>query len=64
MLEEFRLRAQAQRAPQVMSDLSPAEIQASLVQTWRPGTVQLYRNWLKCVTATRRARSHNAHGVI
>jgi homoserine O-succinyltransferase len=64
LLDEFRLRAQAQRAPQVMSTFPLAEIQASLVQTWRPGAVQLYRNWLKCVTAARRPMSHKAHGVI
>lgn len=64
MLEEFRQRAHAQRAPQVMSTFPLAEIQASLVQTWRKGAVQLYRNWLKSVTAGRRVMSHKAHGVL
>ncbi|HEV2703101.1 MAG TPA: homoserine O-succinyltransferase [Steroidobacteraceae bacterium] len=64
LLDEFRLRAQAQRAPQVMSTFPLAEIQASLVQTWRTGAVQLYRNWLKSVTAGRRPMSHKAHGVL
>jgi homoserine O-succinyltransferase len=64
LLDAFRLRAQAQRAPQVMSTFPLAEIQASLVQTWREGAVQLYRNWLQSVTAGRRVLSHQAHGVL
>jgi homoserine O-succinyltransferase len=47
LLEEFRLRAEAHRAPQVMATFPVAAIQASLVQSWREGAVRLYRNWLE-----------------
>jgi homoserine O-succinyltransferase/O-acetyltransferase len=47
LLDEFRLRAEANRAPQVMATFPVATIQASLVQSWREGAVRLYRNWLE-----------------
>jgi homoserine O-succinyltransferase/O-acetyltransferase len=50
-LDEFRLRAEAHRMPQIMSAFPAAAIQASLSHSWRVGSVQLYRNWLDMVAA-------------
>jgi homoserine O-succinyltransferase len=47
LLDEFRLRAEAHRAPQVMATFPVAAIQASLTRSWRDGAVRLYRNWLE-----------------
>jgi homoserine O-succinyltransferase len=49
LLEDFRKRAEADRRPQIMSVFPESEVRASLVQSWRDGTVQLYRNWLASV---------------
>jgi homoserine O-succinyltransferase/O-acetyltransferase len=49
LLEEFCKRAKADRRPQIMADFPEATVRASLVPTWREGTVQLYRNWLASV---------------
>jgi homoserine O-succinyltransferase len=49
LLEQFRKRAEADRRPQIMADFPESTVRASLVPTWREGTVQLYRNWLAFV---------------
>jgi homoserine O-succinyltransferase len=54
LLEDFRKRAEADRRPQIMADFPESTVRASLVPTWREGTVQLYRNWLASVCADRR----------
>jgi homoserine O-succinyltransferase len=49
LLEDFRKRAEADRRPQIMAEFPESTVRASLVPTWRDGTVQLYRNWLASV---------------
>ncbi len=55
LLEDFRKRAEADRRPQIMADFPESALRASLVQTWREGTVQLYRNWLASVRTGQRS---------
>ena len=54
LLEDFRKRAQADRRPQIMADFPESTVRASLVPTWREGSVQLYRNWLASVDTDKR----------
>jgi homoserine O-succinyltransferase len=54
LLEDFRQRAQADRRPQIMADFPESTVRASLVPTWREGSVQLYRNWLASVDTDKR----------
>lgn len=49
LLEDFRKRAEADRRPQIMADFPESAVRASLVSTWREGTLRLYRNWLASV---------------
>src|ERR1700733_7348356 len=53
LLEDFRKRAEADRRPQIMADFPESTVRADLVPTWRTGTVQLYRNWLACVSTAK-----------
>jgi homoserine O-succinyltransferase/O-acetyltransferase len=53
LLEAFRERALAERAPALLERFPFAAAAASLANTWRPAAVSLYRNWLKFIAAAR-----------
>jgi homoserine O-succinyltransferase/O-acetyltransferase len=63
-IEDFRSRAAAARDPQLLADFPMAALAAGLEPRWRPGAVQIYRNWLKYVTvAKERSRAPATAGV-
>ena len=53
LLEGFRERALAQRAPELLGQFPFAAVAAALVNTWRPAAVAIYRNWLDFIAAAR-----------
>jgi len=53
VLEEFRARAIAQRAPELLGEFPFAAAAAALINSWRPAAVAIYRNWLDFAAAAR-----------
>lgn len=53
LLEEFRQRAHAQRAPQLLKEFPFAAVASALGTPWRPAAIALYRNWLDFLAAAR-----------
>lgn len=49
-LNRFRLRAEAAADPALLAEFPTADLAAGLTPHWRPGAVQIYRNWLAQVT--------------
>jgi homoserine O-succinyltransferase/O-acetyltransferase len=60
MLESFRERALARRAPELLGGFPFAAAAAVLANTWRPSAIAIYRNWLDFIAA---ARTHGAEEV-
>ena len=50
-LEEFRGRAHAQRAPELLAEFPFSAAASELSQPWRPAAVTIYRNWLDFIAA-------------
>ena len=53
VLEQFRERALAQRAPQLLPQFPFAAAAGTLSNTWRPSAVAIYRNWLDFIASAR-----------
>jgi homoserine O-succinyltransferase len=53
LLEAFRERALAQRAPELLGQFPFAAAAASLTNRWRPAAVAIYRNWLDFIATAR-----------
>jgi homoserine O-succinyltransferase len=53
LLEDFRERALAARAPELLSQFPFAAAAADLVNRWRPAAVRIYGNWLDFIAAAR-----------
>lgn len=51
LLEGFRERARARRAPELLQEFPFAAVAAALGSPWRPPAVALYRNWLDFIAA-------------
>jgi len=64
LLGEFRERALAQRAPELIHQFPFAAVAAALSNSWRPAAVMIYRNWLDFIVAatTRRAEEVSSAG--
>jgi homoserine O-succinyltransferase/O-acetyltransferase len=60
LLEGFKARALAERAPALLEQFPFAAVAAALRNTWRPAAVTLYRNWLDFIAA---GRTHGAEQV-
>lgn len=56
LLERFRQRAHAQRAPEVLSEFPFAAVASGLGNPWRAAAIALYRNWLDLIAAARERR--------
>jgi homoserine O-succinyltransferase len=57
-LHAFREQALAERSPALLERFPFAAVAARLTNTWRPGAVSIYRNWLSFIAAARaRARA-------
>ena len=65
VLDGFRERAVAQRAPELLGQFPFAAAAAALTNTWRPAAVAIYRNWLDFITAAtmRRAEEVSLAGL-
>jgi len=55
LLERFRAAALARRAPELLEGFPFAAVAAGLAHDWHADAVQLYRNWLARVRASREA---------
>jgi hypothetical protein len=53
LLEDFRQRAHAQRAPELLGEFPFAAVASALGNPWRPAAIGLYRNWLDFIAAAR-----------
>ena len=64
LIEGYRLRVGSARDPELLADFPMAALVAGLEALWRPGSVAIYRNWLKYVAAAKeRTRTPAAAGV-
>ena len=65
LLEAFKERALAQRAPEMLGQFPFAAAAASLTCSWRPAAVAIYGNWLAFIeaAATRRAEEVSLAGL-
>lgn len=59
LLEEFRERAHAQRAPQLLKEFPFAAVASALGTPWRAAAIALYRNWLDFLAAARERRAED-----
>jgi homoserine O-succinyltransferase/O-acetyltransferase len=55
-LEAFRIRAFADRSPDLMESFPPTAMREPLIGAWRTSAVRLYRNWLSCLAGRRETR--------
>jgi homoserine O-succinyltransferase/O-acetyltransferase len=65
VLDGFRERALAHRAPELLGQFPFAAVAAALSNTWRPAAVTIYRNWLDFIAAagTRSAEEVSLAGL-
>jgi hypothetical protein len=52
-LEAFRIRAFADRNPDLMENFPPTAMREPLISAWRAAAVRLYRNWLSYLAGRR-----------
>jgi homoserine O-succinyltransferase len=52
-LEAFRIRAFADRSPDLMESFPPTAMREPLISAWRASAVRLYRNWLSYLAERR-----------
>ena len=52
-LEAFRIRAFADRSPDLMEAVPPTAVREPLISAWRASAVRLYRNWLSYLAGRR-----------
>ena len=65
LLEEFKVRALAQRRPELLGEFPFAAAAAALTNSWRQSAVAIYGNWLDFIEAatTRRAEEVSLAGL-
>jgi homoserine O-succinyltransferase len=59
LLEGFRERAEAQRAPELLGEFPFAAVASGLGHPWRAAAIALYRNWLDLIAAARERRAED-----
>ena len=63
LLASFRERSMQERRADLLSSFPVSQAAAAIENTWRAGAVQLYRNWLKYLCASRSNRKRSVSGA-
>lgn len=63
LLSSFQERSMLDRHADLLSSFPVSQVAVGIENTWRPGAVQLYRNWLKYLWASRDNRKRSVSGA-
>jgi homoserine O-succinyltransferase len=59
LLEEFRAGVLSGKVADPYAAFPTERVATGLESTWRPGAIQIYRNWLSLVAASKKKRSES-----